>query len=96
MPVPRGRRMDQSSKPKYEKPSLIAFDLLPVMSQQQCNPVGSVPVGRQCMHGNLAEGKCQAGSVASGSQCHGGSSAGGKCQGGSVPSGRCDGGAAPH
>ena len=49
MPVPRGRRMDQSSKPKYEKPSLIAFDLLPVMSQQQCNPVGSVPVvGSAC------------------------------------------------
>ncbi|MFH1117994.1 MAG: hypothetical protein V1792_29075 [Pseudomonadota bacterium] len=88
--------MERNGKPKYEKPALIEFDLLPVMTQQQCSPVGSAPIGNQCMDGGLAGGKCQAGSVASGSQCHGGSSAGGKCQGGSVAGGRCQGGSVPY
>lgn len=81
--------MDQNNRPKYEKPSLITFDMSPIMGQQNCNPFGSVPQGKQCMDGGTATGKCQAGSVASGAQCHPGSVASAKCQSGSVAGGQC-------
>ncbi len=85
--------MYHKKKPKYEKPSLIAFDLSTVVSQPSCNPFGSAPSGNHCMNGFLAfSGKCQYGTGALGSQCNPGYGAAGHCLDGLWPSGNCNAG----